>query len=48
MIVENVDKGKEVNIDQENASSVLGNPLIVSAKKPYLFGVVTLYGASNL
>ena len=29
MIVENVDKGKEVNIDQENASSVLGNPLIV-------------------
>ncbi len=26
MIVENVDKGKEVNIDQENASSVLGNP----------------------
>jgi len=27
MIVENVDKGKEVNIDQENASSVLGTTL---------------------
>ena len=29
MIVENVDKGKEVNIDQENASLVLGNHFFV-------------------